>query len=341
MSPLLWLVGLPLLVLAVILPAFLYLWLLWILDRYEKEPLPFFLGAFLWGAVPSTLLALFLEILAAQPVGALLSGTARSVVLAVLVAPVVEEGLKVLALLALFLLRPWDFDGPLDGILYGAAVGLGFAAVENALYFWSALQAAGLRGLTFLIVLRAGLFGLNHAFYTALTGLGLGLVRFSRTPAVRWGGFLLGFGASLFFHALHNFLVSVLGMAGLTASAAIAWGAVLLLGVVALLSARRERGWLESILGEEVEAGRLSPEMRDLLLSGRGRRRLRNQAFRKGGWTGWWLARRYIDLWIDLAYARAQRRMGDPVQTEARIERLRERLGQVERRLRILWEGGT
>ncbi|MGC1359229.1 MAG: PrsW family glutamic-type intramembrane protease, partial [Xanthobacteraceae bacterium] len=49
------------------------------------------------------------------------------------IAAVPEEAAKV-AIIAAVALRSREFDEPMDGVVYGAAVGLGFAAVENFLY---------------------------------------------------------------------------------------------------------------------------------------------------------------------------------------------------------------
>jgi hypothetical protein len=44
-----------------------------------------------------------------------------------------EETIKI-SVLAVIALRARDFDEPMDGVVYGTAVGLGFAALENLLY---------------------------------------------------------------------------------------------------------------------------------------------------------------------------------------------------------------
>src|SRR5258706_13058636 len=49
-------------ILAAALPTAVYSLLLWWLDRYEKEPLPLILAAFLWGALPAFALAGLLEL---------------------------------------------------------------------------------------------------------------------------------------------------------------------------------------------------------------------------------------------------------------------------------------
>ncbi|NIV30935.1 MAG: PrsW family intramembrane metalloprotease, partial [Anaerolineae bacterium] len=86
-------------------------------------------------------------------------------------APLIEEALKGILVLLLFLGLRREFDGPLDGIVYGALVGLGFAVSENAAY----MIEEGFRQHFLTRILLRGLAG--HATYTALTGLGLGIAR--------------------------------------------------------------------------------------------------------------------------------------------------------------------
>ncbi len=53
--------------LAAAIPTTIYTLLLWWLDRYEKEPLPLILAAFLWGALPAIALAVFFELVLSAP----------------------------------------------------------------------------------------------------------------------------------------------------------------------------------------------------------------------------------------------------------------------------------
>jgi RsiW-degrading membrane proteinase PrsW (M82 family) len=156
-----------LLFLAALLPTLIYLALFWWLDKYEKEPWGLFLAAFLYGCIPAVIMAIIVE---------LAIGGGQFFAMAI-VAPIVEELVKGFAVLLVFLIWRREFDGILDGILYGAVVGLGFAMVENFFYF---LQGAEEGGVLVLILLRALAFGLNHAFFTAFTGASLGLARQSR-----------------------------------------------------------------------------------------------------------------------------------------------------------------
>jgi protease PrsW len=103
--------------------------------------------------------------------------------LAFFVAGPVEEGLKLVGVL--LLVRPWShFDEPMDGILYGAAAGAGFALAENLAFMQLEPEAALVRGPigTGAHVLFSTLWGgaLGHAGHlkgfhrkAALTAAGL------------------------------------------------------------------------------------------------------------------------------------------------------------------------
>ncbi|MEZ4713991.1 MAG: PrsW family intramembrane metalloprotease [Caldilineaceae bacterium] len=102
-----------------------------------------------------------------------------------------------------------EFDDSLDGLIYGAMVGFGFAMTENFLYFVSSFDAGAPGQFTFLVFLRSILFGINHALYTGLTGLSFGLARNSPRPYAGWLYPLLGLLAAIFVHGLHNFGITL------------------------------------------------------------------------------------------------------------------------------------
>src|SRR5262245_8373227 len=100
--------------------------LLWWLDRYEKEPISVLALAFIWGGVPSIIFALIFELLADFPLRAIdpTGGASPAVdlVSVVVVGPFIEEAFKCFIVLTLFLTFRREFDGVLDGIIYGAVV---------------------------------------------------------------------------------------------------------------------------------------------------------------------------------------------------------------------------
>ncbi|MEF8907919.1 MAG: PrsW family intramembrane metalloprotease, partial [Haloarculaceae archaeon] len=113
--------------------------------------------------------------------------TTRSILFAVfflvVVAPV-EEGVKLLAV-RLSAYRTPQFDAVVDGAVYGAAAGLGFATIENALYITDVIGPAGGDALVTggVITTVRALAGPGHVIYSALAGYYLGLARFNREYA--------------------------------------------------------------------------------------------------------------------------------------------------------------
>jgi RsiW-degrading membrane proteinase PrsW (M82 family) len=132
---------------AAVIPTIVYVLILWWLDHYEKEPKRLLLAAFLWGAIPAVLLSVFAEVVLEVPLGGV-GENAIELMSSSILAPFVEEIVKGLALLGIFLLFRREFDNVLDGIIYGATVGFGFAMTENIFYFLNSLRTSGVEGLT-------------------------------------------------------------------------------------------------------------------------------------------------------------------------------------------------
>ena len=87
-----------------------------------------------------------------------------------IIAPIIEEGLKGLAVLVVFLLFRNEFDSVLDGIVYAAITAMGFAAIENVLYiFRNGFQDSGWEGFWTMVFIRVLLVGWMHPFFTAFT----------------------------------------------------------------------------------------------------------------------------------------------------------------------------
>ncbi len=269
-------------IIAALLPTLLWSLLFAWADRYEREPRRLVFVAFVWGALPAIVLSILAEVLIGAPFVADGDGLAAELVSGALVAPVVEEIAKAAVMVFFYMRWRQEFDGVLDGIVYGALIGFGFAMTENLFYFVGAYDEGGLGSLTALIYLRAVVFGLNHAFYTALFGMGLGMARNSPTPAGRLLWPMAGLIAAILVHGLHNFGVAITPVSG--------WGVLLSLALAAaglglflltvLLSWRAERDCIRNELAGEV-GGLLSSE-EFVYLSGRWHRPLRprNQAQR-------------------------------------------------------------
>lgn len=310
-----------------------YAMMVWWLDRHEKEPLPLLIVAFLWGAVPAIILALVLEIAIGFPLDTILvTDQAREVTTASLVAPIVEECVKAIILVVLFLAYRREFDNVLDGVVYGAMVGLGFACVENVLYLVNTAYddiptgaAPQISSMFSLWIFRAGLFGLNHSMFTAFTGAALG---FARSLKFRWqrGAFpALGLGAAMLFHGIHNFLASALGSLNTEDQSAERvlstcltifisdYGGILFIVVVAFVSGVRESHVIRETLIEEVSLGRFTQDEYMTLTSGMRRWSLRWSVLFSSGVKRWRQLGTFFDLSTELAFRKHRMLDGDPI----------------------------
>jgi RsiW-degrading membrane proteinase PrsW (M82 family) len=311
-----------------LLPTLVYVLLLWWLDRYEKEPAWLLATAFFWGAVPAALLSLIAELLLDVPMSSLGGEGMAASVGAIITAPVVEESLKGIALVVLVLAFRREFDDVLDGIVYGAMIGFGFALTENVFaYFLPIASAEGLGVGTGNLLLRSVVFGMNHAFWTGTTGAAVGFARQARGSAQRLVWPVIGWCLAVLFHAIHNagaMLSEQTACFSLGISIVVDYGGILLLLAVAWLSLRKESRWIERGLGEEVARGTLNEADLLLLRSTRQRMRQRWSALGKGGWSAHRLVGRYFQCATELAFKKHQlRSYGDEGGRVAEIHRLR------------------
>ncbi|HRQ89239.1 MAG TPA: PrsW family intramembrane metalloprotease [Bacteroidia bacterium] len=241
-----------------IVPMAIYALLIWRLDRWEKEPLPLLFAAFLWGAVPSILFALVAQVVlgAPKPPEGMEASLMSELYDASFLAPLTEELVKGFGVLLIFLLFRREIDSVLDGLVYGSMVGFGFAAVENIAYFVGQPDAASLLVLFFM---RAFLFGMLHALFTGLTGVGLALGKFSTSPPMKILWPLLGLGAAMGTHALHNYFATLGGHHLLYAILGVSCG-VLWFAITMAICLYHENRWVRIHLSEEVESGTLFAE---------------------------------------------------------------------------------
>jgi protease PrsW len=96
-----------------------------------------------------------------------------------------------------------DFDEPLDGVVYGVAVSLGFATLENILYIMHA--QSGDAGLT--VVWQRALFAVPaHALFGGAMGYYAGKAKFDRThPAALLRDRVFCLLVPILFHGAYNY----------------------------------------------------------------------------------------------------------------------------------------
>ena len=257
-------------VVAAIVPTMLYVGLIYWVDRYEKEPWWLLAAAFLWGAIPAILIAFFFNTMLSLPLLVILGEELGQAAAPSVIGPPVEESIKAMALVVIFLFWRSEIDSPLDGIIYGAMVGMGFAMVENIYYFIETFNESGAGAWGVNIVLRAVVFGLNHALFSSFAGLGIAIARLSTNDAVKFGLPIMGWATAVFLHFLHNFTVTQ-GDLFVFVALLFDWGGVILVLGIILWAVLQERRWLRQYLGEEVALGTLTLKQFTTAISGRKR----------------------------------------------------------------------
>ncbi len=178
------------------IPAMFYLMPLVWLDRYDPEPAWLLALAFAWGALVAVIVSFVVNTLLGSIFGPAFG--------AVISAPVFEEGSKGLGLLILLLAFRKYFDDILDGIVFAGVIALGFATVENVLYYGRGIVSGGSDGLLLLFIVRGIFSPFAHVTFTALTGIGFGISRESHNMAVRILLPILGYICAVLLHAIWN-----------------------------------------------------------------------------------------------------------------------------------------
>ncbi|MBX3038793.1 MAG: PrsW family intramembrane metalloprotease [Anaerolineales bacterium] len=244
-------------------PMFLYALFVYWLDRYEKEPKALLGAAFFWGVIIAgggafiinTVLGIGVYVFTA-------SEAATNFATASIIAPIVEETLKGLAVAVVFFMFRKEFDSILDGIIYGSIVGLGFSAIENTLYIYrNGYLEGGWEGLVVLTIIRVILVGWMHAFFTAFTGIGFAIARTAKNALLKFIAPIAGLGIAIAVHAFHNTFGSVVGSGGLDSLGltilADMVGYSIMVGIIIWVIVH-ERNVLKKHLAEEVSSGLIS-----------------------------------------------------------------------------------
>lgn len=242
-------------------PMFLYAAFVYWLDRYEKEPKALLGAAFFWGVIIAAGGAFIIN--TALGIGIFFvtgSEAAAEVGTTSVVAPIVEEILKGLAVAIVFFMFRKEFDSILDGVIYGGIAGLGFAATENTFYIYNmGYLEGGWEGLVILTVIRVMLVGWMHAFFTAFTGIGFAIARLNKNILIKIVAPLAGLGTAFFVHAFHNTFSSLVGgTGGFALGLIVDWvGYAVMLGFIIWLIAH-ERNIVKRQLAEEVSTSLIS-----------------------------------------------------------------------------------
>ncbi len=312
-------------ILAAVIPTLLYVGLIYWIDRYEKEPWWLLTAAFLWGAIPSILVAFVFNSILSVPFYYLAGDVAGEALSASLIAPPVEETFKGLALLIIFFRWRHEIDSPLDGIIYGAMVGMGFAMVENVYYFINVYADGGVEAWSVNIFVRSIVFGLNHALFTSMTGLGIALARMSTNALVRLAAPIGGWFMAMFLHFLHNAAVST-GSLLCFVALLFDWGGVVLTLLIVVWALLQEQRWIKDYLTEEVGLGVLTLRQYETACSARKRNSHRFHLLTSRGYRSYRKASRFYYKCSELAYKKHHFSLFQDEKNYRRIAALRQEI---------------
>jgi RsiW-degrading membrane proteinase PrsW (M82 family) len=320
------------------------LWVLRRLDRNEKEPWRLMLVAVVWGAVVATTLALWGNGLWQALISDNLPpgpATSQSVGFS---AGIIEEVGKGLAVVLLYLIMRSEFDDVVDGIIYGAAVGLGFNYFETILYMTRIFVEVSAQtgstigadvGAYFQFAMRQGLsLFTGHATYTAMIGAGVGIARQMPRLHQRVLVILAGFAAAIAAHMVWDAWIATSAAGGDNVLLLLlftvfreAVGNGMFTAVVVLLlgmGLRAEGRALQEHLTAEAALGRgaVLPEEIRLLTHPWQRFLERFNALTQRGVRAWVRVSRLRNAQLDLAmerWHRARNEIDEPLQAEEEL----------------------
>ncbi|MFC4139048.1 MULTISPECIES: PrsW family intramembrane metalloprotease [unclassified Microbacterium] len=238
----------------------------WLIDRWEPEPRSLVAFALAWGAIAAVGIALLVD----RGLGQVF-GDRPDALTAVVQAPLVEEVGKGLGVFLIYVFARRAFDGPVDGVVYGALVGAGFAFTENIQYFAISLHEGGGQQLTATFVVRGLMSPFAHAMFTSLTGFAIGLAaRRGASAQSAFGAGCLGVLGAVALHALWNGSSLFGDFFPLYLTMQVPLFVGFILGIIAL---RREESRLtRERLGDYARAGWFTPEEVTMLATAAGRR---------------------------------------------------------------------
>ena len=312
------------------IPMLLFAYIIYWLDRYEKEP-AFLLGlVFFWGAVVAAGAAFIVNTTAGLGVYFLTGSDALTEFsTGSIFAPFFEEGLKGLAVVVIFLVFRREFDSVMDGIVYAAVTALGFAATENAYYIFTyGYQEEGFGGIAFMVFVRVILVGWQHPFYTAFFGIGLASARLSRSVSVKMFAPIVGFSLAVFLHSMHNTLAGLTANMGwIVITTLMDWGGWVIMFLFIIWAVYQEQRRIVAQLREEVQLGIISPVQYRIACSAMAQSGARVSGLFSGRFQA---TNRFYQLTAELAHKKYQRSaLGEEEGNTQIIERLRAEIARL------------
>jgi RsiW-degrading membrane proteinase PrsW (M82 family) len=202
-----------------VVPAILFLVGIRNRERSHREPYGAVLSIFLYGAVVGFVVAFLLNTVFHVATWLYTENVDTADFLtAIISAPFLEEAVKATGFSLAIVRR--NLDEWEDGIVYGAAVGIGFAMSENMLYGFSALAASGITVAILVIVVRVLSAMVLHAGASAILGYGIGQ---AWMRGEGWGRAIPYYLLAVLLHVAYNFINATQPFIAFVLAVAMVW----------------------------------------------------------------------------------------------------------------------
>jgi RsiW-degrading membrane proteinase PrsW (M82 family) len=304
-----------------ILQTVIYLVFIRAIDLYEREPLRYVVPVFVWGFTVAVVASLVFNTIFSFTLSTVTSRGVTDFLATVVGAPIIEECSKGFALILIFLVAYAarrrsglvEFAGVMDGIVYGSAVGFGFAIAEDILY--------GMQYGAETFVVRRIFGGFAHAAFTSLTGIGIGLIPFVHRKVLKPIPPLLGLLGAILLHAIFNFTATVFGALAYV----VMFFVILLYLLIVVVWLTVERRTIRAELRDEI--GRtITSEEYAILPTYFSRTGYYLRLIFTGQLLTWTRARKIHAAAVDLALAKRLARRSPSLEREERVRALRQKI---------------
>jgi len=333
----------PLIVAAALIPNIAIAFAIPRLQRFQRTHRYVLGGAFLAGAIVAIPPALVINTTLFLPIELSMSDLLNIIGYGT-IPGIVEEGIK--GLIVFFIFRQFrdELYTPVDGIVLGALVGLGFAMTEDITYFFQSLEGGAI-GLVLTLFLRLGLGWMNHSVFTAIIGLAFGYARMGPQGRRRWLIPVAGYIVAAGLHNTFDLLATVLGdlvpdgLLGLLLTIVplygLTWTALAILAFLVVRGWHSEAALVRAELLDEVATGTVTAEEYSTVPRPGARRQALRVAAQQGGKPARAMLDRLFQFQLMLALQQRLRAFGDrpKVPHLHSEEALRERIAVL--RLRI------
>ncbi|OFW56520.1 MAG: hypothetical protein A2133_03310 [Actinobacteria bacterium RBG_16_64_13] len=309
-------------------------------DQFEPEPTSLVAIALLWGGVVALIFAGVTNSWLLSFLQHVMPATSVDSWGAAIVAPIDEELYKGAGLVIIYLMARSEFESVMDGLVYGAMIGLGFQVMENVQYFMLAAgesgvgQAAPVVGMFFLRVVISGLY--SHMMFTGLMGFGFAYLMTQRDKPLgrRVSMFAMCLVLAWAAHFVWNspWLEALMSQgAGVFVLALIIKG-LPFLGLLVLLGVfahRRECRAFAYLMANEVGSDVVTPEEFQVLRSGRRRRKSLRWVKKHKGKPARLVCKRLMRAQMNLALFHGKVESGDHPALEAQRDMIRQLKGRL------------